>query len=94
MPVEGIGAGWQPTGGRERRPPESSDEVRRLEAALNRISTAIVHRAERDAEMADRAVSNAGQAGPAVDEDTVDELKRRLDALIGRVRGLLGDAVA
>ena len=92
MPVEGIGAGWQPTGGRERRPSDSSDEVRRLEAALDRISTAIVQRAERDAEMADRAVASAGHDG-ALDGETIDELKRRLDALIGRVRGLLGDAV-
>ena len=91
MPVDGIGADWQPPGARDRRPPDGADEVRRLQAALDRISTAIVRRAERDAEAADRVAAGV-QAGPSLDAEAAEELRRRLDALIGRVRGLLGDA--
>ena len=91
MPVDGSGAEWQPPGARDRRLPEGPDEVRRLEAALDRFSRAIVRRAERDAEAADRLVAGA-QTGPSFDGEATEELRRRLDALIGRVRGLLGDA--
>ncbi len=87
-PVEGARAEWQPPA--TRRPNERMDDARRLEAALDRISAAIVRRAERDAHAAD--ASNEIGLQPAPEHETIDEMRRRLDAMIDRVRTLLGDA--
>ena len=83
-PVEGVRAQWQPSeAGRER-----SSDAERLQAALDRISAALVRRAERYSRLADAARSGP----PPLDDATVDELRRRLDGIIGQVRTLLGDA--
>ena len=84
-PADGIGAEWQPPG--TRRQPEWSADAIRLDQALDRISAALVRRAERDAERAPGA-----RAAPPLDRAAIDEFRRRLDDLIGRVRTLLGDA--
>ena len=97
-PVEGARAEWPPATRRPERPTEGPAELpteragdaRRLEAALDRISAAIVRRAERDAHAAD-ASSEMGLA-PGPEHETIDEVRRRLDAMIDRVRTLLGDA--
>ncbi len=96
-PVEGARAEWQPptrrpaerpTEGPTERAMEPASDGRRLEAALDRISAAIVRRAERDAHAADAS----SEMGPVAEHETIDEIRRRLDAMIDRVRTLLGDA--
>ncbi len=90
-PADGIGSEWQPPN--TRRPVERSADARRLENALDRISAALVRRAERDALAAEDARLAAVPGGvPPLDHETVDELRRRLDDIIGRVRSLLGGA--
>ncbi len=79
-----------------------SPAAARLSAALDRIASALVRRAEADAAARDRAeqdnrehVAAAQQAGPAeaaLDTETVEELRHRVDAAILMVRAALDEA--
>lgn len=68
-------------------PPVSSPAAKRLAAALDRISGALVRRAEADAAARDRRE----HAEAALGEDTLAELRDRLDAAIGKARHALGE---
>ena len=81
-PGERVRADWQPPGTAR----EQSVDVQRLETALDRISAALVRRAERRAQRADQT-----SVAPPFDDATVGELRRRLDEMIGRVRTLLDE---
>ncbi len=86
MPAIGNGPG-RPTAPRVESASPDRDAVR-LELALDRISAALVRRAEAEA----AAAENHRAAPPPIDDAAVDELRHRLDDVIGRVRSLLGEA--
>ena len=87
-PADAPGADWQPSG--VLRTPERSPDAQRLETALDRISAAFVRRAERQAALSD-AARDVAETIPALDGPTLDEIRRRLDDAIGRIRTLLGE---
>ncbi len=97
-PANGVRADWQPPVGQSlaAHPSLGSGsagrprlaDAQRLEAALDRISAALVRRAEQDAHLAEAA---AGVA-PPLNDAIMGELRHRLDDMIGRIRTLLGDA--
>lgn len=77
--------------------PEAPDALARIEAALERIATATVRRAEREAELRDlqrierrdrdQAVASSDDVEPAM-----AALRDRLDLLILRVRAAIEEA--
>ncbi len=78
-------------------PPGASPAARRLATALDRIAEALVRRAEADAVARDRfehaaAIHPERGADGALDPETVEELRRRVDAAILRVRATLDEA--
>ncbi len=89
-PADAPGADWQPPG--TRRMSERPVDVQRLEAALDRISAAFVRRAERDAAAAEEASDAASTFGHVLDGPALEDIRRRLDEAIGRVRALLDES--
>ncbi len=90
LPAEGIGAPVP-------APPGASPAATRLAAALDRIAEALVRRAEAEAAARDRyehaAPLHAERgADGALDADTVEELRHRVDAAILLVRATLDEA--
>ncbi len=68
----------------------------RLAAALERIATALVRRAEAEAARRDRAErareDEEHRLADALDADLLAELRHRVDAAIGRARAALDEA--